>query len=81
MVMDCIIFNMDITLAEIAASLGISRAAARARIKRANIKPIAYIGGGPMALYAPDIIEKIRVVRGRGRPKQNKNSLGVANLL
>jgi len=65
---------MELTLAEIAQKLGISTDAARARLKRAGVQPVRFIGGGPMGLYNQDAIEKIREVRGRGRPKKDRRA-------
>jgi predicted ArsR family transcriptional regulator len=59
-----------LTVAEIAERLGIHPKAAKTRLRRAAIKPIEY--AGPTALYAPDVVEKIREVPGRGRPKKAK---------
>jgi len=63
---------MELTLAEIAEHLGISKDAARARLKRLGVQPVRHIGGGPMGLYAQEAIERIREVHGRGRPKLDK---------
>lgn len=58
--------------AEIAEILGINQKAVKTRLLRAGIQPVAYVGGGPTALYAPDVVDKIREVPGRGRPKKAK---------
>jgi len=63
---------MELTLTEIAEHLGISKDAARARLKRSGVQPVRHIGGGPMSLYSQDAIEAIREVRKRGRPKNDK---------
>lgn len=65
---------MELTLTEIAEHLGISKDAARARLKRLGVQPVRHIGGGPMGLYAEDSIERIREVLGRGRPKKDKRA-------
>ncbi|SLM19211.1 hypothetical protein SPIRO4BDMA_50726 [uncultured spirochete] len=58
------------SIKEIAEILKIHPKAAKSRLHRAGILPVSYVGQA--ALYSPDAIEAIRVVRGRGRPKQNK---------
>jgi uncharacterized membrane protein len=57
-----------LTVAEIAVELGISIAAAKKRLSRAEIKPISY--AGPTAIYAPSALKKIRDTLPRGRPKR-----------
>jgi predicted ArsR family transcriptional regulator len=57
---------------EIADTLGIHPKAAKSRLRRAGVQPIAYVG--PTALYSLDSIERIREARGRGRPKKDKSA-------
>jgi predicted ArsR family transcriptional regulator len=58
------------TAAEIAGKLGITSRAAKMRLVRAGAVPIGYAGGGPTALYDPSVVDLIRTVAGRGRPKK-----------
>lgn len=58
------------SVSEIAENLGIHPKAAKTRLRRAGVQPVAYVG--PTALYSHDAIEAIREVRTRGRPKKDK---------
>jgi DNA-binding Lrp family transcriptional regulator len=60
----------ELTVKEIAESLGIPFETVKSRIKRAKIEPVRYIG--PTAIYAPKVLEAIRDVRGKGRPPKDK---------
>jgi DNA-binding Lrp family transcriptional regulator len=60
----------ELTVKEIANSLGIPTETVKSRIKRAKIEPIKYVG--PTAIYAPEIVEAIRSVPGKGRPPKAK---------
>jgi hypothetical protein len=55
---------------EIGEALGINQRTAKKRLERAGIKPIGY--SGPTAIYAPDALERIRNVPGKGRPPKPK---------
>jgi predicted ArsR family transcriptional regulator len=58
---------VGITVAEMAAELGIKPNAVYQRLYVAGIKPITHD-----ALYAPEALEKIRNVPGKGRPRKEK---------
>ena len=58
-----------LTTAEIATELGISAFAAKKRLVRAGIVPVAY--AGRTAIYSLQVVEQIRNTRGRGRPPLN----------
>lgn len=65
------IVSMDrYSVNEIAENLGIHPKAAKTRLRRVGVQPVAYVG--PTALYSLDAIEAIREVRSRGRPKKDK---------
>jgi hypothetical protein len=51
---------------EIGAALNINPRAVKKRLERAGVKPIGY--SGPTAIYAPEALEAIRNVPGKGRP-------------
>jgi len=53
------------TIDEIADELGIPWKTAHKRIEKLGIKPLSY-----KAIYDPSVVEKIRIVPGRGRPKK-----------
>jgi hypothetical protein len=55
---------------EIGDRIGINQRTTKKRLERAGIKPIGY--SGPTAIYAEDVVEKIRNVPGRGRPPKAK---------
>ncbi|MFA6007963.1 MAG: hypothetical protein WC784_04975 [Candidatus Shapirobacteria bacterium] len=59
-----------ITIAEIAAELNISTGAVKMRLIRANLQPVSY--AGPTGIYPRSVIDLIRLVKGRGRPKGEK---------
>ena len=54
-----------ITIDEIAEKLGIQCKTAHKRLERAGIKPLSY-----KALYDPSVVEAIRNVPGKGRPRK-----------
>jgi DNA-binding Lrp family transcriptional regulator len=62
----------ELTVKEIADSLGIPTETVKSRIKRARIDPVRYVG--PTAIYAPEVLEAIRNVPGKGRPKKDKKA-------
>ena len=63
-----IIINVEgFTVAEIAEKLGIPAGTVRTRLSRAGIKPITQ-----SPLYDKSVVEAIRNVPGKGRPKKNK---------
>jgi predicted ArsR family transcriptional regulator len=53
------------TIDEIATELGIPWKTAHKRIEKLGIKPLSY-----KALYDPSVVEAIRNVPGKGRPKK-----------
>ena len=57
-----------LTVTEIGALLGISAKAAKLRLFRAGIKPVAY--AGPTGMYDPAVVEAIRAIRPSGRPRK-----------
>jgi predicted ArsR family transcriptional regulator len=57
------------TVTEMAAKLGIEPNAVRQRLYVAGIKPIV-----KEALYAPDALERIRDVPGKGRPRKKPDA-------
>jgi hypothetical protein len=60
----------ELTVKEIADSLGIPMETVKSRIKRAKIEPVRYVG--PTAIYAPEVMDRIRNVPGKGRPPKAK---------
>jgi len=50
--------------------LGLGQPAVKMRLRVAGIKPVSY--AGPTAVYDRSVIEAIRSVPGRGRPKKPK---------
>jgi len=60
-----------ITIDEIANELGIPWKTAHKRIEKLGIKPLSY-----KALYDPSVVETIRSVPGKGRPKKPKPEVG-----
>ena len=56
------------TIDEIADALGIPCKTAHKRLERAGIKPLSY-----KAIYDPSVVEAIRNVPGKGRPKKTDN--------
>jgi hypothetical protein len=61
----------ELTVKEMADSLGIPTETVKSRIKRAKIEPVRYVG--PTAIYAPEVMERIREVPPRGRPGKPKD--------
>ena len=53
------------TIDEIADKLGVPWKTAHKRIERLGIKPLSY-----KALYDPSVLEAVREVSGKGRPKK-----------
>jgi orotate phosphoribosyltransferase-like protein len=68
-IVDIMIMN-GLTITEIANSLGISREAAKTRIIRSGIQPKDH--AGKTNIYDESIIEQIKNVPGKGRPKKDK---------
>jgi IS30 family transposase len=60
-----------LTVSEMASELGENPDTIKRRLQRKEIKPIAY--AGPTALYDPSVIELIRNVPGKGRPRKPKD--------
>ena len=58
------------TIKEIADALGITPGAVKIRLQRKNIKPVKIVG--QTGIYDPAVMEAIRNVPGRGRPKKSK---------
>jgi uncharacterized protein YjcR len=59
------------TIKEIAERLGITPDTAKKRLQTHGLKPIEY--AGPTAIYATSVVEAIRNVPGKGRPKKSKD--------
>jgi predicted ArsR family transcriptional regulator len=61
--------NMDeLTAREIADILHIEVDTAKRRIQRLKIKAARYVG--PTAIYDPSVVDAIRNIPGKGRPKK-----------
>jgi len=63
---------VGLTLAEIAEQLGITTYAAQKRLQRSGIVPQQY--AGPTAIYAPEVVDRIRDTPPPGRPKGGSSS-------
>jgi CO/xanthine dehydrogenase Mo-binding subunit len=60
----------ELTVKEIAEALGITPGATKIRLQRKGIKPIKMVG--QTGIYAPEVLEAIRTVPGKGRPPKAK---------
>lgn len=60
----------ELTIREIAERLGINQGTAKIRLQRKGIKPIKMVG--QTGIYAPEVLEVIRNVPGKGRPPKPK---------
>ena len=58
------------SIKEIAEALGLLPETVKKRIQKRNIKPLRYVGQA--ALYDSSVIEEIRNVPSKGRPKKSK---------
>ncbi|MDR2419219.1 MAG: hypothetical protein LBD79_09220 [Treponema sp.] len=65
------------TIKEIAEKLGLGQPAVKMRLRVASIKPIVY--AGPTAIYDPSVVDLIRNVPPRGRPRKPKPAEPVAD--
>jgi hypothetical protein len=60
----------EVTIADIAKILSIPDATVKTRLRTSKIKPLRYVG--PTAIYDPSVIDLIREVAPRGRPRKPK---------
>ncbi|MDR3304350.1 MAG: hypothetical protein LBS86_08070 [Treponema sp.] len=60
----------ELTVKEIADMLSMPIETVKSRLKRATIEPLRYVG--PTAIYAPSVVDQIRDVSPRGRPRKPK---------
>jgi hypothetical protein len=58
----------ELTAKDIAALLGIPLETVKSRLKRKKIEPVRYVG--PTGIYDPSVVDKIRAVPGKGRPRK-----------
>jgi hypothetical protein len=58
----------ELTVKDMADSLGIPTETVKSRIKRAKVAPVRYVG--PTAIYPPEAVDIIRNVPARGRPRK-----------
>jgi hypothetical protein len=60
----------EVTIREISEVLGISMPSVKQKLQRKDIKPIKYVG--MTGIYAPSVVDAIREVPSRGRPKRDE---------
>jgi hypothetical protein len=60
----------EMTIKEISETLGITQSATKIRLQRKGIKPIRMVG--QTGIYDPSVVEAIRNVPGKGRPRKPK---------
>jgi len=58
----------EMTIKEISEALSITQGAAKRRLQTSGIKPLKLIG--QTGIYDPSVVEAIRNVPGKGRPKK-----------